>query len=172
MGQSIEEARAAEGKRKAQKYEGPGVLEKVPAGKMTFSELVEWYLEQKTVKKLASFNRIKVILSNFNGVFADRIVSSLKLMDLEGYQEKREGEGRAPATIDMEISIVKTMVTQAFDNDLVDRRTVKAFRKVRRKLRRAANTRKRTLSIAGYLKLVEVTAPHLKGLSPWLSILA
>jgi integrase len=164
VGYLIQEAQAAEGKRKAQKYENPGILEKVPAEKMTFAELAEWYLEQKTIKKLASFTRIRGILSNFNKVFGDRIVSSIKLQDLEGYQDKREEDGRAPATIDMEISIVKTMVTKAFDNDLVDGRTVKAFRRVKRKLRRGDNARRRTLSIAEYMNLVNVAAPHLKGI--------
>jgi integrase len=163
-GFSIEEARAAEGKRRAQKIESPGILEKVPAERMTFDELADWYLEQRTIKKLASFNRIKGILSNFNEIFGSRIVSSIKLQDLEEYQDKREEDGRAPATIDMEISIVKTMVTKAFDNDLVDGRTVKAFRRVKRKLRRGANARRRTITIAEYLKLVEVAAPHLKGI--------
>jgi len=160
----IEEARAAEGKRKSQKIENPGILERVPAEKMIFTELAEWYLEQKSIKKLASFNRIKGILVNFNEVFGNRIVSSLKLQDLEEYQETREGDGRAPATIDMEISITKTMITKAFDNDLVDGRTVKAFRRVKRKLRRGANARRRTLTIDEFLKLVAVGAPHLKGI--------
>ncbi|MGP8051675.1 MAG: tyrosine-type recombinase/integrase [Desulfobaccales bacterium] len=160
----IEEVRAAEGKRKAQKKENPTILEKVPAERMTFIELSEWYLELKTVKKLASNRRIQAILSNFNEVFGNRIVSSIKLQDLEDYQETREGEGRAAATIDMEISITKTMITKAFDNDLVDGRTVKAFRRVKRKLRRGDNARKRTLSPDEFLRLVEVAAPHLKGI--------
>jgi integrase len=162
VGYLIEEARAAEGKRKAQKYENPGILQKVPAEKMTFAELSEWYLNLNPVKKLASFNRIKGILGNFNEVFGGRIVSSIKLQDLEEYQDRREEDGRAPATIDMEISITKTMITKAFDNDIVDGRTVKAFRRVKRKLRRGANARRRTLTVAEYLKLVEVAAPHLK----------
>jgi integrase len=164
VGYLIEEARAAEGKRKAQKYENPGILEKVPAERMTSTELSDWYLEQKSIKKLASFNRIKGILGNFNEVFGGRIVSSIKLQDLEEYQDRREEDGRAPATIDMEISISKTMITKAFDNDIVDGRTVKAFRRVKRKLRRGANARRRTISIDEYLKLVEVAAPHLKGI--------
>ena len=94
-------------------------------------------------------------------------MSSLKPQDLEEYQEKREGKGRAPATIDMEIILAKTMVTKAFDNDLVDGRTVKAFRTVKRKLKKAANARKQTVSIDEYFKLVEVAAPHLRGSSPW-----
>ena len=159
---TLEEARAADGKRKAQKYENPGILEKVPAERMTFSELSEWYLELNQVKKLASFDRIKGAIENFNRIFGDRIVSSLKPLDLENYQDKREADGRAPATIDMEISIIKTMATKAFDNDLVDGRTVKAFRTVRRKLRKAANARRRTLTIDEYLKLMDVAPPHLK----------
>jgi integrase len=160
----IEEARAAEGKRKAQKYENPGILEKVPAEKLTFAELAEWYLELNPVKKLASYERIKGALANFNREFGNRIIGSLKPLDLEDYQEKREELGRAPATIDMEISLVKTMVTKAFDNDLVDGRTLKAFRTVKRKLKKAANARRRTLTIEEYLKLLEVAAPHLKGI--------
>ena len=47
----IEEARAAEGKRKAQKVENPAILERVPAERMTFNELSEWYLDLKTDQK-------------------------------------------------------------------------------------------------------------------------
>ncbi len=160
----IEDAKAAEGKRRAQKKESPSILEKVPAEKMTFTELSEWYLDLNTVKKLASYRRIQAILKNFNEVFGSRIVSSIKLQDFEEYQEKREEEGKAAATIDMEISIAKTMVTKAFDNDIVDGRTVKAFRRVRRKLRRGDNARKRTLTMVEYLRLVELAASHLKGI--------
>jgi integrase len=159
---SIEEARAAEGKRRAQKIENPGILEKVPADRMTFSELIDWYLNLKSVQKLASFKRVKGALGNFNRAFGERIISGLKPLDLENYQNKREEEGRAPATIDMEISLAKTMVTKAFDNDLVDGRTMKAFRKLKRKLRRVANARRRTLSVGEYIRLLEVAPPHLK----------
>lgn len=163
-GVSIEEARAAEGKRKAQKVENPAILERVPGERMTFNELAEWYLDLSTVKKLVSLERIKIAIANFNMKFGERIISSLKPLDLEDYQEKREEEGRAAATIDMEICIAKTMVTKAFDNDLVDGRTVKAFRTVKRKLRKADNARRRTLAIDEYLRLVDVAAPHLKGI--------
>ncbi len=164
VGLSIEEARAAEGKRKAQKIENPSILERVPAEKMTFAELAAWYLNIASVKKLASYKRINQILKVFNEMFGGRIVSTIKPLDLEAYQHKREEEGRAPATIDMEISIVKTMVTKAFDNDLVDGRTVKAFRRVKRKLKRAANARKQTLGVGEYARLCQVAPPHLKAI--------
>lgn len=162
VGYLIEEARAAEGKLKTQKYENPGILEKVPAEKMTFTELIDWYLDLRPVKALASYPRVKSALGNFNREFGGRIVSSLKPLDLEEYQHKRESQGRTPATIDMEICLAKTMVTKAFDNDLVDGRTVKAFRTVKRKLRKAANARKRTLTMEEYVKLVDVAPAHLK----------
>jgi integrase len=43
----------------------------------------------------------------------------------------------------------------------VDGRTVKAFQIVRRKLKKAANSRKRTLSIDKFLKLLDVAPDHL-----------
>jgi integrase len=129
---------------------------------MTFNELADWYLDLNPIKKLASYDRIRQGITNFNRVFGAQIVSSLKPLDLEDYLAKREEEGRAAAAIDMEISLYKTMVTKAFDNDLVDGRTVKAFRPVKRKLKKASNARRRTLGIREYLKLVEVAPDHLK----------
>jgi integrase len=128
------------------------------------SDIAGWFLDLKSVKKLASYKRVELVLSNFNKVFGNRIVNTIKPVDLEDYQNKREEDGRAPATIDMEISIVKTMITKAFDNDMVDGHTVKAFRKVKRKLRKAANARKRIISAGEYLKLREGASQHLKGL--------
>ena len=154
-GTSIEEAQAAEGKRKAQKIENPTILERVPAERMTFAELADWYLDLSPVKKLSSYNRIRQGLANFNRVFGNRIVSSLKPLDLEDYQEKREEEGRAPATIDMEISLLKTMVTKAFDKTwwTADGQGLQGGKA---EVEEAANARQRTLSIEEYLKLVDV----------------
>ena len=64
----------------------------------------------------------------------------------------------------MEISIAKTMINRAFDNDLVNGSTVKAFRVVRRKLKKSGNARRRTLSIGEYLKLTTAAPPHLKAI--------
>jgi hypothetical protein len=47
-------------------------------------------------------------------------------------------------------------------NDLLNDRTVKAFRKLKRKLRRAANARRRTLSMEESVKLMNVAPAHLK----------
>lgn len=160
---SIENARACEGKRKGQKMENR-ILEILPEAKMTFQELTDWYLALKPVKKLASYDRVRYALANFNKIFGNQIVGTIKPVELEDYQDAREGQGTAPATIDMEISIVKTMVTKAFDNDMVGGNTVKAFRKVKRKLKKGSNARKTLISPETYLKLVEKAPSHLRAI--------
>ena len=112
----VKPRRAAEGRRKAQKDANPGILEKVLAEKMTFIELAAWYADLNPVKKSASFERVKGALANFNKVLGTILSAALNPLGLEDYQNKREEVGRAPATINMEISIVKTMVVKAFNN--------------------------------------------------------
>ena len=132
--------------------------------KITFRQLFEWYLNLETVKAQASFSRVKLALGNFCAVFGDQPVNSIKPIDIENYQLKREQQGRAAATIDMEVKIAQTAVTKAFDNDIIDGRFLKAFRKVKRKLKKGSNARTRTLSIAEYLKLISNAAPHLSSM--------
>ena len=60
--------------------------------------------------------------------------------------DERKKQGLQPATIDLQINLVKTMVTKAFDNDLLGGSSLKAFRKIKRMLKRGANARKRIVS--------------------------
>ena len=163
IGKSIEEARDADGKRRVQKREGR-IFDMLPESKMTFSELAEWYLNLNSVKRLVSYERVQVCLTNFNEVFGNRLVNTIKPVELEEYQDKREGEGLAPATIDMELTIAGTMIRKALDNDMVDGRTVKAFRRVKKKLIQGSNARDRILTVDEYLRLRDNSPPHLKAL--------
>ena len=158
---SITDAKTALAKRTVQKRE-KRILEMLPESTMTFQELTDWYLDLKTVKKLKSYIRIKQALNNFNAIFGNMTVSEIKLVLLENYQEDREGQGKAAATIDMEISIAKTMIIKAFDNDMVDGRVLKAFRSLKKKLKKGANARKRTMTIDEYLGLTDKAPQHLK----------
>ena len=90
VGTSIEKARDADGKRRAQKRENR-IFDMLPESKMPFDELARWYLALKSVKKLASCNRVAGSLANFNKVFGSRVVGTLKAVDLENYQDDREG---------------------------------------------------------------------------------
>ncbi len=163
IGKSIENARAADGKRKGQKKENR-ILEIVEDSKITFQELTEWYLDLKKVKKLKSFKRVKQALASFNNIFGTKQILKTKQIDLEGYQEKRIEQGRSSATIDMEIKYVQTMINKAFDNDEIDGRALKPFRKTKRLLKAGDNARKRLITFDEYTKLIENAAPHLKSM--------
>ncbi|MCG6973105.1 MAG: tyrosine-type recombinase/integrase [Desulfobacterales bacterium] len=158
---SIRDARTALAKRTVQKRE-KRILDMLPESTMTCQELTGWYLELKSVKKLKSFIRIKQALSNFNTVFGNMTADEIKPVMLENYQEDRERQGRADATIDMEISIAKTMIIKSFDNDMVDGRVLKAFRSLKKRLKKGGNARKRTLKVDEYVKLINYAPQHLK----------
>lgn len=163
VGTSVEEARDANGKRRGQKRENR-IFDILPESKMSFEELAGWYLKLKSVQKLSSFGRVEDCLKNFNKFLGNRIVNTLKAEDLENYQDHREKQGAAPATIDMEISVAKTMANKAFDNDKVDGRILKAFRRIKRKLKKGSNARDRTLSPEEYLGLQKEAPPHLQAI--------
>lgn len=68
----------------------------------------------------------------------------------------------APQTIDMEVAFAKTMINKAFDNDLIDGRALKAFRRVKKKLKMGANARKRTITIDEHLRLLNASSVHFR----------
>ena len=118
VGESLQEAKDAEGKRRAQKREGR-IFDMLPESKITFEELTTWYLGLSSVKKLSSYSRIELALKNFNAVLGQYQLIEIKQTDLEEYQIKRQKQGRAYATIDMEIKIAQTAVKKAYDNDKI-----------------------------------------------------
>ena len=120
--------------------------------KCEISGIIRVVLEPEIRKKLASFLRIKIAFRNFNKVLGDRIISTIRPIELEDFQEDREKQGLAPATIDLEMRIVKAMINKAFDNDMLSGRVLKAFRKVKPKLKKGSNARKRMLSFKEYLR--------------------
>ena len=134
----------------------------LPESKITFQEMTDWYTNLKSVKKLASCNRVQIALNNFNQDFGSREVVSINLTDIENYQEDRTENGMASATVDMEISLVKTMITKAFYNDKIDGRPLKVFNNLKRMLKKGANARKRILTNLEYINLVLASPDHLR----------
>lgn len=158
---SITDARDAESKRMVQKKE-KRIFDMLPESEITFDDLAEWYKDLKQIKKLSSFRRITAILTNFNKVFGPNLVRNIKASDLTDYQEKRLDQKASPRTVDYEISVVKTMVTRAFYDDLIDGKILKVFKPIKRKLKPGSNARKRTLGFAEYLKLAAKAPQHLR----------
>lgn len=164
IGNSLSEAQAAEGKIKALKYENSAILDAMGSEKMTFNELFDWFLTLTSVMALVSYRRIKACLDNCRAVFGTYLLNQVKLIDLENYQILRKEQGRAPATIDMELKYAKTAVKKAFDNDKIDAGPLKAFNNIKKVLKGHSNARDRKLSFAEYKDLLDVSPSHLKAL--------
>jgi len=159
---SIEEARDADGKRRGQKRENR-IFDMVPEARMTFYELAEWYLNLEKVKALASYERTVDCLANFNSDFGRVLVQDIKLSQIENYQRKRLNQGKAPATVDREVGVVKTMIFRACDDDMLGDRTRILFQKIKIVLKRNANARDVVLSLDGFDTLLANSPSHLKG---------
>jgi integrase len=160
VGDSIEEARDADGKRRVQKRENR-IFDIKPEAKMTFRELADWYLGLEKVKVKKGCWRIRIALENFNSELGDIIVGQIKPVDLENYQVKRIGDGKAGSTVDKELSMVQTMINKAFDNGKVGGETLRTFKRVENLLKKNANARDRILSLNEYHRLMTHLPFHL-----------
>jgi integrase len=161
VGDSIEEARAADGKKKSLKKEGK-LFDIKDDAKMTFKELSEWYMNLEKVKAQKAFWRTEISLKHFNAVYGDMIVAKIKPVDLENYQAKRKAEGKADNTVDSETGTIRAMINKAFDNDMVSGQTLKAFKRTKKLLKRNSNARTRILSHEEFEALCEKAALHVK----------
>lgn len=160
---SIEDARAVDSKRQVQRKEKVPIFEMRPESKITFLKLAEWYLALESVKSLASYKRIEIMLNHFNEKFGDRMAGTVAQAELENYQAERLRDIMA-STLDTEIICIKTMINKCFENDKIDARTLKAFRRLKRKARPGAHTRRRTLALDEYIRLLEAAPVYLKNI--------
>ena len=160
-GFSIEHAKDALSKRQVQKRENR-IFDMLPESNMTFKELSDWYLDLTDTKNLASYRSVGVYMNCFNKIHGNNIVGKLTREDLKKHQKLREDQGWKPATIDQELCHVKKAVTEAFYNDKLDGRTLKAFKGLESKLKRGSNARKRTISFDEYLTLVDAATAHFR----------
>jgi len=163
VGDSIEEARAADGKKKSQKKEGR-LFDIKPDAKMTFNELAKWYLGLEKVKSLASSWVIELSLRKFNDFFGDMIVSKIRPSDIENYQAMRLKAGKAPATVDHEVGKTRTMIIKAFDNGLVSGETLRTFKKAKKTLKKGSDVRDRILTQDEFERLCQHAERHIRGI--------
>ena len=161
VGTSIDEARAAEGRKKAQKKEGK-LFDIKEDARMTFSELAGWYLDLEKVKALASYDIVKITLSKFNKVFGDMVIARITPADLENYQAIRLKAGMAPGTIDHEIGKTKTMILKGFDNGKISGETLRTFKKIKKILKKGSDVRDRILTHDEFNRLCDHSARHIR----------
>jgi len=158
---SFADAKVALSKRSVQRSE-KRMLDMLPESTTTFQQLTDWYLSLTKVKKLKSYIRIKQALHNFNIVFGNKIADNIKAEMLEEYQEDRVRQGRANATIDMEINYAKAVIIKAFYNDKVEADALKAFKSIEKMLGKGENARKRPMTFDEYVRLIDKAPQHLQ----------
>jgi integrase len=161
---SIQDARASDGKRLSQRQEKKlTILDIKPEAKLTFHELTGWFTKQDAVKAKKYFGILKISLNKFNAVFGDREVESIKYNDLVNYQARRKAAGKAASTIDQEIGAAKGMVNFGFLSDKIGGDALRPFKAVKKLLEnKNANARKRVLTCEEYESLFEASSPHFR----------
>jgi integrase len=156
-GYTIKELNAEETKAKTKRIE-LGYLDPDDEN-AKFRDLTVWYLNLRNVKALKTYSDVCSVMKILNSYFGEKKVRKLKRSHLEEYQGIREDAGKAPSTIDKEIRMFKTMISRADDDDKIDPRILKAFKKIKKKLHKNGNARKRIISIPEFLGLLEVAPP-------------
>ena len=158
---SIKDARDANAKYTVKKRENK-LFDISEDTEMTFDELTEWYLDQEPVKRLASFDIIKMKLKKFNALYGNMIVADIKKADLQNFMIKREKEGKKISTIDQDIGKVKAMVSMSFENDMVSGNTLKVFRSIKKQTKKFDDVRDRILSSDEFDSLMQHATGHTK----------
>ncbi len=157
---TYEDAKLLDGERNTQRQKTPEIFEKKQ--EYTFKELAAWYLGLLPVQKLAYYGTLQVYLKKFNSEFGDMIVDRIKPADLQNLQAKRKDEGLADSTVDQEIAAAKVMVNRAFDNDKISGDAIRAFKKVKKLLKRNSNARDKILSPEEFQRLMDNAPRHTK----------
>jgi integrase len=131
---------------------------------MTFNELTKWYLNLEKVKALARYPIMTINLNSFNAEFGNVVVNQLKPVELENYQAKNKAVGYADAYIDQQISVAKTMVNKAFDNDLISGDILRVFKKVKKLLKRNGNARKTVIASDKFEEVMKKAPQHTRSI--------
>ena len=161
IGTSIDEARAADGKKRTLKKEGK-LFDIKEDAKMTFSELAGWYMGLEKVKSKSYYPTVKYNLKSFNDVFGNLIINKITLDDLENYQIRRQKEGYSASYIDQQIGAAKAMANRAFKRDKVSGHVIREFQKIERLLKKDSNARDRILTHDEFTLLCENAARHIR----------
>ena len=134
----------------------------------TFNELTKWYLEQECVKKLRSFDIIKIRLNTFNGEFGKWGVDQITAVDLKNFQAKMKAgineKKWRPSTINQTFKKAKAMVNLAYSAGEISTNAFAAFHAKSFKPLRWNGQRDRTLSLQEFAALVEHAGGHLLGI--------
>lgn len=161
VGTDKKAALAADRKKTVDKFQGRH-FEMEPQDDLTFAELSEWYFDLERVKVLKSVATIRSYVNKFNLAFGDSSIGDIRLADLENHQVRRKRDGMSPKTIDDEFFYTKSVLIAAYKNEMISDKPLKAFRCLKRKLKKGTNARKRYVSTDEFNQLYMSASRHFK----------
>jgi integrase len=142
-------------------------IDKDPAARLTLGELCKWYLDLPEVKSKDSYSRDKQSFGNLKRIFGE----STKIKDItsgkvESYQTNRlsepspryRGERIRPATVNMEVMILKVAINRAIKHGKLRFNQIARVKKLQEN-----NVRQRLLTQEEFDTLVKNCDSHIKG---------
>lgn len=164
VGTSIEEARDADGKRRGQRREGR-IFDMLPVSDLTMKKAIEAFLNLNTTKKLASYVRVASALKHVSEALGDKLVRGIKTSELDDYCRGRLEKGASKASVTMERTYIKAVVSSAVNDGLLDIRVLQNFKNVKRVMARGENARDRIIGVDEYLSILAVSSAHVAAMT-------
>jgi integrase len=93
--------------------------------KLTFSQLVQWFLELPVVRQNKTIKEIERLCLDLERVFGPRLIKDIKPAMVEMYQKQRlgeptyKGQARSTANVNRTIAVLKRMFNLAVREDLL-----------------------------------------------------
>jgi integrase len=158
--ETIEEARALDGKRKGQKKERR-YLEMLPENDATFEELSKWYLDLEVVKGLKMIGALKIHAGIWNEQFGTLQVNKIKKSSIENFRTRMLKTGKSRSYIDQIVGTARAMVNKAFEDDMLSGDCLRPFKKIKKLLKKNANARDMIFTQEQYDLLIDHLPKHL-----------
>jgi integrase len=158
--ESVEDARALDGKRKVQKKENR-YFEMVPENDVTFEELSKWYLDLEVVKGLKMFKVLKIHVKIWNEHFGGLKANCIKKSSIENFRTKMLKTGKSRSYIDQIVGAARAMINKAFEDDMLSGDCLRPFRKIKKLLKKNSNARDMIFTQEQYDLLIDHLPKHL-----------
>jgi integrase len=141
-------------------------IDKDKAARTTLGELYKWYLDLPEVKAKKSVNRDRECLSHVLRLLSETVkISALTPGGIEAYQAqrlaepstRRKGKTTAPATVHLEVTMLKALLNRAVRHGNLDHNPIQRVKMVP-----VNNVRERVLTQAEFELLFLECAAHLR----------
>jgi integrase len=138
-------------------------IRKNPEAKTKFKALAQWYLELPEVKAKQSYEKDQMHCKKLIAHFGDSLLKDISQAMVEAYKQGRvsaisyRGKATKPATVNREITTLKTIFNKAVRNGKAERNPAQWVRHLKEN-----NARDRILSPKEYTRLLAHCPAHLK----------